>query len=143
MAGPGGPVNDLILQLMGAAKSRGGFESSPELLNRMRNIEAMAGLEVDPGPNVLPGPGSGRALGQDPWFDDLMSQAEEAGGVGRTKPPPTGTPSGEYFVWVTSPTGRRTRLAGPFPDAAEAQRLMNHFGKQNPRLSLSIGTMSD
>lgn len=69
------PHLDLLLQLMGGAKSRLGARPSPELSEYVtRRTDPALAQNPLPGVNPpLPGPGSNPPISRDPFFDELMT----------------------------------------------------------------------
>lgn len=119
MAGPGGPVNDLIMRLMAEAGHVLGARPSPEL--REHVLRRTMGLsQPDLNQNVLPGPGSAPPISKDPWFDQASLGPE-------------------IYIWAKK-DGKTTRLAGPFPNEEAAEReLLNLEQHLSGDMTLEIG----
>ena len=130
MAGPGGPVNDIIRMLMDQSGKRLGARPSQGLETRMYRIDGntrhapgeLGNFMKPKNHNVVPGPGSNKPISKDPWFDEL-----------------TGRGGDELFVFVTNPRGKRIRVAGPFPDQAGAQQALDRLSKNSKGVTLDIG----
>lgn len=117
MAGPGGPVNDLIMRLMAEAGHVLGARPSPEL--REHVLRRTMGLsQPDLNQNVLPGPGSAPPISKDPWFDDLM-------------------PPEQYFIYAFK-DNKSSRLDGPFKTELEARVRLDELRKKNKNLEMAV-----